>query len=227
MSSWPIDRPRSRHGVRLFLLVAVATVLSALLTAPAGAADVSARTLLGQLTVRAESGGSTYDRSAFRHWIDADGDGCATRAEVLIAESSVTTSRTGTCTVTTGRWTSYYDGVVTTAASELDIDHMVPLKEAWISGASEWSAARREAFANDLGYAPSLVAVSASSNRSKADRDPAAWLPPVAGARCRYAKEWVAVKWRWNLSANSAEISAVDAALGACSSLSVTQPSRA
>lgn len=227
MSSWPTDRPRLRHGARLLLLVAVTAALAALLTAPASAADVSARTLLAQITVRAEAGGSTYDRSAFRHWVDADGDGCTTRAEVLVAESSVSTSRTGTCTITTGRWTSYYDGVVTTVASELDIDHMVPLKEAWISGASGWTAARREAFANDLGHAPSLVAVSASSNRSKADRDPSAWLPPLAGARCRYAKEWVAVKWRWNLSANSAEISAVDAALGSCSSLSVAQPSRA
>lgn len=228
MSSWPIDRPSARRGARLFLLVAVVAALGALLTAPAGAAEVSARTLLGQLTVRAEAGGSTYDRAAFRHWTDADGDGCTTRAEVLIVESSVTTSRSGTCTITSGRWTSYYDGVVTTVASELDIDHMIPLKEAWISGASGWTATRREAFANDLGYALSLVAVSASSNRSKADRDPSAWMPPLAGARCRYAKEWVAVKWRWNLSANnSAEISAVDAALGGCSSLSITQPSRA
>lgn len=172
MSSWPIDRPSARRGARLFLLVAVVAALGALLTAPAGAAEVSARTLLGQLTVRAEAGGSTYDRAAFRHWTDADGDGCTTRAEVLIVESSVTTSRSGTCTITSGRWTSYDDGVVTTVASELDIDHMIPLKEAWISGASGWTATRREAFANDLGYALSLVAVSASSNRSKADRDP-------------------------------------------------------
>ncbi|WP_375001173.1 HNH endonuclease family protein [Aeromicrobium sp. CTD01-1L150] len=206
--------------------VVVTVLATALLAPPASAGTVSARTLLEELTVRAESSGSSYDRAAFRHWIDADGDGCDTRAEVLKEESSVATEHTGTCTITTGAWHSYYDDTSFTAAGDLDIDHMVPLKEAWISGASSWSAAQRESFANDLGYDFTLVAVSASSNRSKGDRDPDAWLPPSAAAECDYVKQWIAVKWRWSLTLDSAEKVAVEASLDGCSSLSVEAPSK-
>ncbi|CAL9674121.1 hypothetical protein SUDANB176_07636 (plasmid) [Streptomyces sp. enrichment culture] len=78
-----------------------------------------------------------------------------------------------------------------TSASGLDIDHMVPLAESWDSGASAWTAQRREAYANDQGADASLVAVTARSNRSKADQDPAEWLPPAAGVHCRYVAEWL------------------------------------
>lgn len=87
-------------------------------------------------------------------------------------------------------------------AGALDIDHMVPLAEAWDSGASGWTAARREAYANDLGQASSLVAVTARSNRSKADQDPAEWLPPAADALCRYGAEWTV---RWGLAVDELE----------------------
>ncbi len=71
-----------------------------------------------------------------------------------------------------------------------------------ISGASAWSAQRREAYANDLGAATSLVAVTARSNRSKSDQDPAQWLPPAAEAHCRYVAEWEAMKLRYALPAD-------------------------
>lgn len=95
--------------------------------------------------------------------------------------------------------------LMVTVAGALDIEHMVPLAEAWDSGASAWSAARREAYANDQGQASSLVAVTARSNRSKADQDPAEWLPPPANALCRYAAEWTATKLRWNLAVDELE----------------------
>lgn len=219
-------RRRRRTSWSALVGALLAVLVSTLLVVPqAAAANVSAQTLLDQLGVGTESGASSYDRDAFRHWVDANGNGCDTRAEVLIEESTVTAGRSGTCTITSGRWVSDYDGAVLTAPGGLDIDHMVPLKEAWISGASSWSAARKEAFANDLGYAPSLVAVSASSNRSKSDQDPDSWLP--ARATCDYVKRWVAVKWRWGLRIDSAERAAVQTQLDGCSSLTVPAPSRA
>jgi hypothetical protein len=142
-----------------------------------------------------------YVRSKFRHWDDADHDCRNTRAEVLAKES--TRKVTGTCTIRTGRWVSYYDGRTFTKASQLDIDHLVPLKEAWASGARSWSAAKREAYANDLGDVRTLVAVSAHANRSKGDRDPAHWLPTLR--KCRYVNQWVVVKLRWGLTVDRAE----------------------
>ncbi|HEY1119265.1 MAG TPA: DUF1524 domain-containing protein, partial [Acidimicrobiales bacterium] len=90
-----------------------------------------------------------YSRDLFRHWVDADGDGCDTRDEVLIAEAEEAPSIGASCSLSGGRWYSYYDGVSQTSASALDIDHLVPLAEAWDSGAGAWSSATREAYAND------------------------------------------------------------------------------
>lgn len=219
--------PSIHRPVRHLVLALVAALAAAVLLAPptSAATTASVDTLLAELSVGSETNTTTYDRDAFRHWIDADGDGCDTRAEVLMSESTTGTSHTGTCTITSGRWVSDYDGIVFTDAGGLDIDHMVPLKEAWISGAASWSSSRREAFANDLTYFASLVAVSASSNRSKSDQDPDSWLP--ARDQCDYAKRWVAVKWRWDLRIDSAEKSAVQSALSGCSSRDVTTPPKA
>jgi hypothetical protein len=163
-----------------------------------------------------------YSRDLFKHWVDADGDGCDTRAEVLIEEADDAPTVGSSCSLSGGRWYSYYDGVSQTSASSLDIDHMVPLAEAWDSGAGDWSASRREAYANDLGDSRSLVGVTASLNRSKGDQDVAEWLPPIN--ECRYVKEWVAVKIRWGLTADSAEKSALSSVASGCtdSAISVT-----
>lgn len=147
---------------------------------------------------------SGYDRDLFDHWIDADSDGCNTRREVLIQESISQISIGARCAVS-GEWWSAFDGVRTTDPGDFDVDHMVPLKEAWDSGAHEWDYRTRKAFANDLGFAGSLIAVSASSNRSKSDRDPAQWLPTNQSFSCQYTYSWLAVKYRWSLSIDSAE----------------------
>ncbi|MFE7412709.1 HNH endonuclease family protein [Streptomyces laurentii] len=148
-----------------------------------------------------------YARTKFKHWNAGvnPSDGCNTRSEVLIAEAVTAPAVGAKCALTGGSWWSYYDEQTVTAAGSLDIDHMVPLAEAWDSGASSWDAKRREAYANDLGQASSLVAVSARTNRSKADQDPAEWLPPAAGALCRYASEWTATKLRWGLTVDGLE----------------------
>lgn len=150
-----------------------------------------------------------YQRTAFKHWVDADKDSCNTRAEVLISESRVPATVEAGCKVTAGEWYSYYDGVTVAAPGGLDIDHMVPLAEAWDSGASRWTAARREAYANDLDAERSLVAVTAKTNRSKADQDPSTWLPPLVDARCTYAADWVTTKLRWGLTVDAPEVDAL------------------
>ena len=161
-----------------------------------------------------------YDRDLFKHWVDADGDGCHARNEVLISEAEEAPSVGSGCTLTGGRWYSYYEGASQTSASALDIDHMVPLAEAWDSGADDWSAARREAFANDLGDSRTLVGVTASLNRSKGDQDVAEWLPPIN--HCRYIKDFVAAKIRWSLTADSAEVSALQSVASGCTNSTIT-----
>ncbi|MBY8854018.1 HNH endonuclease family protein, partial [Saccharothrix sp. MB29] len=91
-----------------------------------------------------------------------------------------------------------YDDIEVDNPRSLDIDHMVPLAEAWDSGAFDWTPDRHQRYANDLDEPATLVAVTARSNRGKADKDPAAWLPPHEPAVCRYITDWVAVKTRWN-----------------------------
>ena len=127
--------------------------------------------------VIAEESKSTYSRSEFKHWSDLDNDKCDTRAEVLLQEAVIEPKVGKNCKLSGGRWVSMYDGKVFTDASKLDVDHLVPLAEAWRSGASEWSLKLREEFANDLDENLALNAVSASSNRQKGDKDIAKWLP--------------------------------------------------
>ncbi|MFF4602639.1 HNH endonuclease family protein [Streptomyces sp. NPDC001339] len=141
-----------------------------------------------------------YARTKFRHWIDEDKDGCNTRNEVLLKEAVAPPDVGPRCKLTGGTWLSYYDDKTVDSPSGLDIDHMVPLAEAWDSGASQWTAARRQAYANDLDAERSLVAVTARSNRQKADQDPAEWMPPDADAQCTYLSDWVGTKLRWSLT---------------------------
>ncbi|MEU8746514.1 HNH endonuclease family protein [Streptomyces parvulus] len=192
--------------------------------APAQAAETLSLTeAVAALPIAAESR-EGYDRDAFRHWnTGADPtDGCNTRAEVLIAEAVEPPTVGPKCRLTGGRWFSYYDQAWVTSPSGLDIDHMGPLAEAWDSGASTWSAKQREAYANDLGADASLVAVTARSNRSKSDQDPATWLPPAAETHCRYIAEWVGTKLRWTLSADPAEVTTLSEVAAGCPEQTVT-----
>ncbi|MFE5996785.1 HNH endonuclease family protein [Streptomyces sp. NPDC056454] len=191
------------------LAAAALAILPLLPAAPAQAVEtLPLADAVRQLPLADESRGG-YQRTSFKHWVDADRDRCNTRMEVLIAESRVEPTIEGACKVTGGEWFSYYDGFTLTEPGGLDIDHMVPLAEAWDSGASAWSTDRREAYANDLDADRSLVAVTARSNRSKSDQDPSTWLPPLADARCTYATDWVATKLRWNLTVDQAEADAL------------------
>jgi hypothetical protein len=210
---------------------AVAAVLAAVsltfAATPAQAADTTAgKALLGKLTVKAESHNSTYDRAEFPHWSDADGDGCDTRAEVLAAESSKPVTYSSGCTVKTGRWVSWYDDETWTRASDVDIDHVVALAEAWGSGAWAWSTGHRRRFANDVGFSWTLDAITDNVNQSKSDRDPADWLPD--NHRCKYARHWVTIKYRWGLKVDAAEKAALSGILtGDCGKLPLKVPGKA
>lgn len=186
----------------------------------------TALVVIKKLPVKAERR-QGYNRSLFKHWVDADGDGCDTRQEVLIRQSLRRVSRGPGCRVTSGRWVSAFDGARTTNPSTFDIDHLVPLAEAWDSGAHSWDAATRQAFANDLGFEGSLIAVSASSNRSKSDQDPAEWLPPRTQYRCTYVTSWIAVKHRWSLAIDKRERDALRRSAKACGNPRIMLPPKA
>ncbi len=209
-----------RHLALLAILLA-APFLVGVAASPAHAASYSAplTTAINDLTTATEVR-TGYDRALFPHWIDADGDGCSTRNEVLLAEADDPPSVSGTCTLSGGRWYSYYDRVSWTDASDIDIDHMVPLAEAWDSGARTWTTSVRQAFANDLGDYRSLVGVTDNVNQAKGDKDVAEWLPTYD--KCRYLREYVAVKHRWRLSVDTAEKSAMQSVASTCTNSTIT-----
>ncbi|KAJ5017482.1 hypothetical protein K4K57_008474 [Colletotrichum sp. SAR 10_99] len=182
-------------------------------TPPGIPTAASAKTQLAALTVRAWTNTDTYDRDLFPHWITISGT-CNTRETVLKRDgTNVVTS--SACAATSGTWVSPYDGATWTAASDVDIDHMVPLKNAWVSGAASWTTSKRQDFANDL-TRPQLWAVTDSVNQSKSDKSPDSWKPAVSSFHCTYARAWVQVKSYWALSVTSAEKTALTTMLNTC-----------
>lgn len=149
---------------------------------------------------------SGYSRELFPHWLDVDGDGCNAREQVL-KRDSVTLPQVDpyNCYVVAGDWLSPYDGRIIRDRTQVDIDHVVALKEAWDSGAWSWGAALRTAFANDTSDSRTLVAASASSNRTKSDKDPSNWLPSRSSYVCDYLGNWISIKARWGLSMDRSE----------------------
>lgn len=173
----------------------------------------TAATQLAGLTVKTEGSTTGYSRDLFPHWITQSGT-CDTRDQVLKRDGSGVRVDSQ-CEPTVGRWYSVYDATWVEDDSSVDIDHIVPLAEAWRSGANTWSTSRRQQFANDLTVSQ-LIAVSASSNRSKGDQDPSEWKPTNTSVHCIYAREWIWVKHTYGLSLQSAEKSALQQMLGTC-----------
>ncbi|WP_107471935.1 GmrSD restriction endonuclease domain-containing protein, partial [Streptomyces rhizosphaericus] len=180
-------------------------------TVPPSAA--TARTQLASLTVKAEGSSDGYSRDKFPHWITQSG-ACNTREEVLKRDGK-NVQTDSSCAATSGTWYSEYDGETWSASGDVDIDHVVPLSEAWKSGANSWTTAQRQAFANDLTHSQ-LIAVTDNVNQSKGDQDPAEWLPPRSAYHCMYARMWVSVKYTYKLTLDSAEKSALSGILNGC-----------
>jgi hypothetical protein len=183
---------------------------SAALPTPVSA--TTARGYLASLTVRAEDR-TGYNRDLFPHWITQSG-ACNTR-EVVLKRDGTNVVQDSACAAISGSWYSPYDGATWSAASDVDIDHLVPLAEAWDSGAGSWTTSRRQAFANDL-TRPQLIAVTDNVNQAKGDQDPATWMPSRTAYRCTYVRAWVQTKYYYGLSVDSAEKSALTSYLNAC-----------
>ncbi|MEU9985391.1 HNH endonuclease family protein [Streptomyces sp. NPDC048045] len=183
---------------------------SAALPTPVSAA--TARSYLSQLTVATENR-TGYQRSLFPTWITISGT-CNTREWILKRDGSNVVTNSA-CTATSGSWYSPYDGATWTSPSDVDIDHLVPLAEAWDSGASKWTTAQRQAFANDV-TRPQLLAVTDNVNQAKGDQDPATWVPSRTAYLCTYVRAWVQVKYYYDLSVDSAEKTALTNDLAGC-----------
>ena len=143
--------------------------------------------------------GGEYNREDWGNWIDEDGDGLNTRHEVL-AEESLIKPVISNNKVISGKWFDKYTGKYFTNPSDLDIDHLVPLKNAYISGASNWSKKKKSRYYNYLKYDNHLIAVSKSANRNKSDKSPVDWLPPNEEYQCEYVREWFKIKTAWGLT---------------------------
>ena len=187
------------------------------LTAQPGAApsqpDGVVTAELDSLTVATWAAMTGYRRDRFEHWV-SQGQGCDTR-DVVLQRDGTGVAVGDSCKISAGTWVSAYDGETFTNPTDLDIDHVVPLANAWRTGAATWTDEQRSAFANDL-TRPQLIAVSASSNRSKGDQDPSQWRPPRQDYWCTYAQSWITVKAYWHLSVTVDEKSALAEMLGTC-----------
>ncbi|KAJ3189949.1 hypothetical protein HDU85_000237 [Gaertneriomyces sp. JEL0708] len=172
----------------------------------------SARTMLSDLRIR-KSDADGYSRDKFPHWIAVQG-ACNVRETVLQRDG--TNVKVGSnCAPTAGTWLSPYDGKTWKDAKDIQIDHVIPLSNAWRSGANTWSQEQRRAFANDLTN-PQLVAVTGTENNSKSDQSPDEWMPTLSSFHCTYARMWVKVKSVYKLSVTAAEKSKLTSVLKSC-----------
>jgi Protein of unknown function (DUF1524) len=225
-------RSRAATGLSTLLLLVVLLVVAYLIVSNSGTGPQypgptpagpplpgvpttqAARSELAGLAVAAAGTLKGYDREhGFPLW-SAQGNKCDTR-EVVIKRDGQNVKTDVECKAVSGTWVSPYDNKQITNPRQLDIDHIVPLAEAWRSGADKWNPSQREKFANDL-TDPQLLAVSATTNRAKGDKPPDQWKPPNTGYWCTYAKAWIHVKSVWKLSITSAEKSALNDMLGRC-----------
>lgn len=171
------------------------------------------RAALAALTVAPEDdGGVRYDRDDYDHYLGRDENGCNLRDRILLEEAVRVISVTDRCDAQ-GEWWSWLDGRVIADESQLQIDHLVALAEAHRSGAWKWDEKQRSEFFNDD---ETLSAVTAGVNQRKSDHDPASWRPPHNDAWCRYARDWIEVKQRYELTADQAEVNALADLLGSC-----------
>ncbi len=190
---------------------------------PTPSAETAGRQL-SELRVRPAGSMAGYSREEFPHWSDAqeygwrlpgdtpDPESCDARDAALIRDGDGERVESS-CYVESGNWYDPYGGQTYTDPADIDVDHMVPLANAWRSGASEWNTADREEFAN---VPRDLLAVDDGLNQSKGDKGPEAWKPPQQAYWCTYAKEWIDIKHLWDLSITSAEKIALQDMLGRC-----------
>ena len=144
-----------------------------------------------------------YQRAKhFGTWIrDENAPTCYnTRGLVLVRDSMVPVQNTSSgCSVSAGAWKDPYAGGTYYRADEVEIDHFVPLKNAYVSGAYRWNYSKRCLYANFMGNKFHLLPVLKRENRSKLDRGPDEYMPPNRAYRCQYLQQWLKVKLIWGL----------------------------
>ena len=224
------ERVRANRGLLVALTLFCAVVLALVVSMSATRVDAGAATpgyygKLSALQLRADGSMSGYSRDKFRHWSDAqeygwrlpastpDPTSCDARDAALIRDGRGEVVRDG-CYVVRGRWFDPYTGHTYYRPSDIDVDHVVPLAEAWRTGASRWSAAKRERFAN---IRLDVLSVEDNANQSKGDRAPEAWKPPRKAYWCTYARKWINIKYYWRLTATNSEKTALKQMLSTCS----------
>ena len=185
-------------------------------TAPAAAND--ALTALNQLEVKGRAAKTGYTRAQFPHWSDPDRNGCDTRNDTLKRDLTNITYKVGTrdCKVVGGQLLDPFTGksiTFSSTKSNIDIDHLVALSNAWQTGAAYFDKAKRTQIANDP---LNLLAVDAKLNRQKGDGDAATWLPPAKSFRCEYVAAQIAVKVKYSLWLTAPEKSAMSKVLESC-----------
>jgi len=176
----------------------------------------SAQSTYKGLAITPEVNTPAYKRSQWKHWIDEDGDGQDARQEVLIAESLLSATFNAQGKVSRGLWVGPYCGFVTRDPSDIQIDHMIPLKETHQSGGHAWTKAEKEAYANDLSNAQHLIASKGGCNGSKGAKDPSEWMPPNRTYWCQYLNDWVEIKQKWKLTVDQAEVDALKVGFRVC-----------
>ncbi|CAM3434966.1 HNH endonuclease family protein [Kibdelosporangium persicum] len=206
----------AKNALRTLLLVVallLGMVVVASATPPGIPSATTARSQLNALTVAPDGTMTGYSRDLFPHWTTVSGS-CNTREQVLKRDGTNVVVDSS-CAATSGGWYSPYDGATWSAASDVDIDHIIPLANAWRTGARSWTTSKRQQFANDLS-GPQLIAVTDDVNQAKGDKSPDAWKPPLTSYWCTYARMWIGSKYKWTLTVNSAEKSALNSMLDRC-----------
>jgi hypothetical protein len=207
-----------RAALIVATLIGIASLLGPFTVAfadpPPPPSESTARTELAGLTVGTPHSMTGYSRDAFDVWAGQP-DGCTTRQDVLARDGDNVVEGADGCQPTSGSWYSAYDNKTVTVVAQATIDHVVPLADAWRTGADRWTAARRKSFGNDLTDAQLIIA-SSSSNSSKSDKDPSQWKPPNTAYWCTYGEEYVSVKYKFSLFVTSAEKTALGDLLDAC-----------
>lgn len=226
-------RRRYVHRVRFRLAVVVCSLLALAVAASADAATskwiLTARSELSSLQVKPIGSMNGYSRAQFGPaWADVDRNGCDTRDDILQRDLSSITYRSGSrCLIAagtlrdpyTGKTIHFVRGVKTSSA--IQIDHVVALGDAWVTGASSWSAHKRLMYANDPTV---LLAVDGPQNEAKGDDDAASWEPPNKAFDCAYVARQITIKYKYKLWVTSVEKTAMVRTLLSCPANSIPEP---
>jgi hypothetical protein len=161
-----------------------------------------------------------YNRKEWKHWIDIDKNCIDTRNEILKSRSliEVTLNPKG-CKVASGEWDDFYYPEKLLLAKNIDIDHLIPLKNAHISGGSEWSSEEKKVFANDP---ENLVVTNLKYNRQKGALGIDGWLPIKKNYACKYIKKWIYIKNKYQLTILQDEVNTIETIRSECNNLGIT-----